>query len=204
MRKRLRTSCLLLVVSVWTPLGALGAEPCVTPPVRQSDADVYRAVLADLHARRSRPRKPNLLVVLDISPDRSGQRVTGHTGDYFRRTLRAVRADTIETFLCAAMAVGHLPDTLVPQRGIELVSGGTLHRALERPGADYWREFGRRYPRASGVVSLSRVAYAPDGTEAMVHVAFRTGLLGGDGQALVLKRESDGWHIVEVVGTWES
>lgn len=97
-----------------------------------------------------------------------------------------------------------MPKALTRDRDVQLASEGELQRTLERPGSDYWRAFTRRYPRAAGLVSLSRVAYSADGAAAMVHVTFAGGLLNAYGEAVVLRLVNGAWNVVDYVHTWES
>jgi len=195
------TGTLLLGV---VSLSAQTNTPCSPAAPRDADLAVYRAVLAHPSVLDGKSKKRGLVVVREMSPERSGFRASDRSVDYFRRFLREPDSELIAAFLCSASGHGVVPEALARERDVQLVSEDELQRTLERPGNDFWRSFTRRYPRAAGLVSLSPVAYSAGDTAAMVHVTFAGGLLNAHGEAVVLRLVNRVWYVVEYVHTWES
>lgn len=185
-------------------LSAQPVTPCSRAAPRDTDLAVYRAVLAHPSVLDGTSKQRGLVVVREMSPERSRFTPSGRSDEYLRRSLREPDPALIAAFRCAATERGAVPEAFGHERNVQLVSDDELRRTLERPGSDYWREFGRRYPRAAGLVSLSPVAYSADGTAAMLHVAFASNALIGHGEAIVLKFVAGAWYVVDHVGTWVS
>lgn len=188
-------------------LGSSSAEPpngCPPAVAQDTDISVYRAALAHPSVLDDKAKKRGLVVVREMSPERSSFSVSDRGAGYFRRFLRQPDPALIADFLCAATGRGVVPKALARDRDVQLVSEDELQRTLERPGVDFWRAFTRRYPRAAGLVTLSPVAYSADGTAAMVHVTFAGGLLNAHGEAVVLRLVNGAWNVVDHVHTWES
>lgn len=69
---------------------------------------------------------------------------------------------------------------------------------------EFWPAFYSRYPGSSGIMSLSRVGYSPDGNAAMVYVGVSCGGLCGAGYDIILVKEDGKWKIKEGVMLWIS
>jgi hypothetical protein len=103
--------------------------------------------------------------------------------------------------------VAPLAITRVPMR---VVSAATLD-SLEQGGPDengtlpFWGAFEKRFPNSYGLVSLSRVGFNAEATQAVVNVDHGCGGLCGEGTIVMLGRDPSGrWRIVDRRGTWIS
>jgi hypothetical protein len=99
----------------------------------------------------------------------------------------------------------------VPYR---MISESELRAAFGvRPGAGWndadlvtgWDRLADRFPGLAGVVSVSRAAFAPDGTTALVYYAVGCGDLCGGGEYVALRRTADGgWRVIRSLDVWAS
>lgn len=67
-----------------------------------------------------------------------------------------------------------------------------------------WERFAARFPRADGVIRLSRVAFSTDGDWALMYYDVQCGLTCGGGSYLGLRRDGDTWRVVADVNLWAS
>lgn len=202
---KLRAATVVVAMLTWSAAADAQSPPASAPfEPRDADVAVYQAALSHASVRGTNPKRPRLVVVQEMSPERSQLQVGERSADDFRRFVRAPNLALITQFLCLSQGRSVVPRAVADAPGILLLSEQALSRALEGPGRDYWREFGRRFPKAAGIVGLSPVAYSLDGTEAMVHVAIARGLLNAHGQAMVLRLAAGAWQVVDHIHTWES
>jgi len=73
-----------------------------------------------------------------------------------------------------------------------------------RGNKDGWQVFSQNYPASAGLITLSRVGFNPDKTQALVFVAHTCGLLCGEGNYFVLAKKDGEWKIVKGMVTWVS
>ena len=79
----------------------------------------------------------------------------------------------------------------------------------ERPNPDNcmeaeWEKFYDKFPNSQGIMSLSRVGFNQDGTEALVYVEDWCGWLCGEGNYVLLSKENGQWVIRKKMGVFVS
>lgn len=69
-----------------------------------------------------------------------------------------------------------------------------------------WKEFYKRYPGSGGYITVSRVGFNKDKSEAFVYISSQSGWLIGSGYFVLLSRPSkdDKWGVVKEVMLWIS
>ncbi|HKS30416.1 MAG TPA: hypothetical protein VJS44_21500 [Pyrinomonadaceae bacterium] len=68
-----------------------------------------------------------------------------------------------------------------------------------------WEAFHRKYPKSSGILSLSRVGFNSDKTQAIVYKGWSCGGLCGGGGYILLKKKKGVWVVGPGIGpTWVS
>ena len=65
-----------------------------------------------------------------------------------------------------------------------------------------WEEYYREHPGATGYISLSRVGFSPDMTQAVVYVELLCGSLCADGSYAVLSMENGEWKEAKQIHFW--
>ncbi|QQS48892.1 MAG: hypothetical protein IPM66_09830 [Acidobacteriota bacterium] len=74
-----------------------------------------------------------------------------------------------------------------------------------KSGRDGWGNYYGRYPNSQGLLSLSRVGFCKNGTEAVVYIANRYSADGGWGRLTLLKKNrSKKWRVVKDIILWVS
>jgi hypothetical protein len=187
---------------VATP-SAQSVHDCAPAAPRESDAEIVRATLTHPSVRGD-TKKSRLVVVRDIAPDGLGFKADAGTPAFFERHMRTPNPDLVARFLCVVGGRGLVPAAVDQDREIRLVADADLKRTLEGPGRDYWRKFATRFPDAAGIVRVSPIAYSADSTEAMMFVAFASGMLNAHGDAVLLRFVAGRWYVVDHVQTWFS
>ena len=71
-------------------------------------------------------------------------------------------------------------------------------------GGTGWRGFYQKHPHASGLITLSRIGFNRDHTEAFVYDTYSCGGLCGEGNYVVLKKVGSVWRIQDTACIWES
>jgi hypothetical protein len=74
-----------------------------------------------------------------------------------------------------------------------------------KEGGGGWEAFHKKYPKASGIMTVSRVGFNADKTQALVYTGWSCGGLCGGGGYTLLTKKSGGWVKAGHVGpTWVS
>lgn len=69
---------------------------------------------------------------------------------------------------------------------------------------DGWEVFHKKYPTADAIITLSRVGFNKDKSQALMFVAHSCGWLCGEGNYILLVNKADGWKVEKKLMTWIS
>lgn len=69
---------------------------------------------------------------------------------------------------------------------------------------DFWSAFRENYPEAGAIISISRVGFNAEHTQAIIEVGYATGPLGGEGDYVLLDKENGVWKVQYLLGAWIS
>jgi hypothetical protein len=148
---------------------------------------------------------PSMLVVADSTDLRMGLDDTnGDTARLmFRFRFPTARAALIDAFLNVnrARTATRLPRLQVPVRILARASFDSLFTHTVRRG---WEQFWAQYPHAQGMMTVSQVAFDPEGQQALVYIGNSRGSLAGEGLILLLERTPAGWRVLANQTTWVS
>lgn len=168
-------------------------------------ADTLRTELelgADIESCKKSTRKD---LALEIAPpfynslaDKAYRFVS--RGDYDR----ALREDTIESFLERSCAPGPLSQTFHTDLPRKFIPQEKAHFRGQPMLKDESKSFERLYPGASGIISFSHVGFDSTLDEAIVSTGFVCGGLCGTGYRYVLRKKSGRWEVVEWLMVWVS
>ncbi|MEO7363207.1 MAG: hypothetical protein ABI120_22935 [Gemmatimonadaceae bacterium] len=184
-------------------------------PNNPVDAAVYAAVLDSLFDMQRSSAHP--AVVLDDSTDHFPRdSVAPEFWEIFDALTTPDRSVTrnFESAVQTRIALRPIEGQLRNATRVPFVfSNATVYQRLRRaadsvsrgqPAAQsvavevYWQGFRETYPTAGGVVLLSAIGYSRSGRIAVVNVKYGCGGLCGEGRVVMLRRESNGWHVVEI------
>jgi len=71
-------------------------------------------------------------------------------------------------------------------------------------GGDWWGEFYRRFPGSEGILTLSRVGFNAERTQALFYFSNRCGGLCGAGSYVVMEKRGSDWVISKEIEMWVS
>jgi hypothetical protein len=74
-----------------------------------------------------------------------------------------------------------------------------------KSGVDGWKTFYQKYPNSNGFLTLSRVGFNADRTQALVYKGWHCGGLCGSGSYFLLRKKKGGWVVGPSIGpAWVS
>lgn len=79
-----------------------------------------------------------------------------------------------------------------------------LNEDLPRDPLHYWEQLRTGYPDLVAIESASRVGFNRSHTQAVVLVGYRTGLIGGGGQYVLLEKKNNVWEVRHRLCAWLS
>lgn len=79
-----------------------------------------------------------------------------------------------------------------------------LNEELPRDPVVYWEQLRTKYPDLGAIEEASRVGVNFSGNQAVVLVGYHTGLIGGEGQYILLEKENGRWEIKHRLRAWLS
>lgn len=192
---RCKRVVLLLVLSVTS--AACASHTSRRPPVgvgfdREAETKaVYSAVLNGLYARDWLNREVKQWVI-----DPEIHAVIGGRDDLIRNRIEDARADALADFERPRPA-GRVPPDLapgLPVRWFTDVDFAALPKAGD--GAGYgWAAFHQKFPGSPGHVTLSRIGFSVDGTEAIVEPGCWFDSLGGARTIVRLRKVHGNWQV---------
>ena len=193
-RLLLLTAALLLVSCGGT---VAVPTPAPTPDIAPEEAAVYAAAIQAYLGGAPDPLVLADQTALDISRD-----VT-ETLDYVTQKLTGTDPATLANFQARNDRAQPLsPDLALPFRYVLLTD--TEQQSFFQPDAGGWDAFYQRYPKAQGIMRLSRVGFNADMTQALVYVGNQSHYLAGAGYYFLLAKKGGTWRVVDKVMTWIS
>ncbi|MEO8193733.1 MAG: hypothetical protein ABI681_07770 [Gemmatimonadales bacterium] len=176
-------------------------------PEPELDYTVYSATLDGLFGQPmpSDSGRRARFVVRD-STLAGGLATAGLKTEYIRRQFgnRAKAFEgTTESFLARNQSRVALSATLFTARGsVETASSRELPPPNDPDG--YWRAYYERFPRARGLIGLSRPGYDKARRHALVYYSMGCGGLCGEGGYVLLERREGKWLVLKRVVTMMS
>jgi hypothetical protein len=159
---------------------------------------VYRAILADGFTER-RP-----VIVIDNKFSRysaEGQLEELHKLESLTRT-DGLEAATLQDFFYKNKE--RVSTERVYLTGYVGIPFEELQSIFEHYGMNGWTQMRQRYSNSHGVLTLSRVGFNKEHTQAFVCVGFATDFTAGSGGYLLLQRTGGQWTMKEVGDVWVS
>lgn len=161
----------------------------------EDDLAVYRAIL-------SGPRYSGSKIVVEEMSGRGGSIVYDMLN---KEQVKGTSAMAIRNFKRWNLAPESLRWIGEISPRIEFLSSEEEGQIFigDMPG-EGWSRFYQRYPGSGGLVSLSRIGFNDDHTEALVYVAHTCGSLCGSGEFVILKKDHGRWTIDRTDTMWVS
>jgi hypothetical protein len=89
---------------------------------------------------------------------------------------------------------------------LNFLSRDELKRIFEKRDEKYdgWKAFRQKYPGAGEIITLSRVGFNPDKSQALIFVGYQCDWLCGEGNYILLTKRDGEWKIEKKSMTWIS
>src|SRR6266850_2743089 len=165
-----------------------------TPPDQTGAEDyaVYSAALSD-------PRYIDSSVKLLVIRDRtfrypSSQQKKSKIPDLIERVPELER-DTLNDYQARNKDEQQLSSLFNLKVKSELIDGRNIDELLEKNFIEGWQAIKAKYPDSNGVITLSRVGFNRQKTQALVYIAISCGPHCGEGNFMLLSKTRDGWSI---------
>jgi hypothetical protein len=184
----------------------LFASAAADPAPNRDEIAVYRAVLAEpsCNGLGRVPGHTTLVVQREADPltDSWWRPVETDRRVALERWFPQATPQEIQTFLQTERSARLLPTDALHAPGLITVDAAIL--SALGPGGDFWENFFKRYPGATGLIRLATVSVRPDQQRVFAYCGLGYGLLGGEGTLLLLDRTPTGWTVMAKQMLWES
>jgi len=191
------------------------AEVLIEP--EKADYAVYSALIDNYFSGSRARHSKNLLIIENRTTDEGQYHLTCDTGmagqckkpfaDRLREVLGDVDQSAVDNFVLRNRAGRSLTASFAIEEKYVLVSKEKLKEAFEPCSSeawDCWKNFFKRYPKASRITRLSAVGFNSERTQALVYLATSCGGLCGGGMIAFLVKEQERWKVVEKKQLWIS
>jgi hypothetical protein len=170
-------------------------------PDSKDEPSIYRAVLDSLYSFYG--ERPRTVVISDQHRTTQGG-VPPHESHVDSSTIAAYNffsdiSDRMNPTFSYGVPVAILSNEskqALEREGVPLEREAILHSANEEP-TGFWLAFRNHYPGAWGYVELSRTAFNPEHTQALVLSVHHCGSECESGDTWLLRREGERWSIAE-------
>lgn len=115
-----------------------------------------------------------------------------------------LRPDTIQDFLDKSCTEGQLSTTFHTDLPRTFLDSRSFEFNLVPNQKNGLKDFGRTFPGADGIISLSHVGFDPTLHEAIVSSAYVCGMLCGEGRRHILRKIRGKWVVVQSLVVWIS
>jgi hypothetical protein len=185
---------------LWSHILAAPARPAST----QSSPDpeeyaVYGALLKDMFIGKETKR---LIVEQDTA-----------VGDYsdsdpasLLERLTPLTRETVEDFRARNAQPSELSDKFGLEVTINFISKDEIKKIFEKRDDKYdgWEAFRKKYPGAGSIITLSRVGFSQDKSQALIFVGYQCDWLCGQGNYILLTKKGGDWKVEKKSMTWIS
>lgn len=182
------------------------APPSANPVPRDEEYAIYSVLLNRISRSPEDGGEIQLLVINDQT---SVDEVTDHSPEEVFKMYKEALTPTLSAALRDYKSKNEQPRHLTKSFDLKfdyaLVSkeefGGFFKGKNLR---EDWDSFYRKYPNSPGYISLSRVGFSPDMTQAVVYMEYTCGGLCADGSYAILYQENGEWKEVKRIHFWAS
>ena len=149
-------------------------------------------------------------VVINSVTDTSGMdyesKEPWEIGSYIRESLPALQRSTIRSFETRNRKPIVLSAENFEQHSVSIVAEHELSKIFNRAegGGGWWPEYYERFADAQGILTLSRVGFNSEGTQALLYYGNQYAGLGGKGEMVLFDRVDNRWLITKRYMIWIS
>jgi len=125
------------------------------------------------------------------------------TAEFLRGKYPALQQATLDSFLRANLQQALVHSSFRLPVNYQLIDAAK-ETSIFRKGGGSWDAFYQQYPGSSGIVTLSRVGFGVDGTQALFYFEKVCGGLCGGGYYVAMEKRDSGWVIGAEINIWVS
>lgn len=184
-----------------TESGQIKEPSAIDPKSSDANSEEYKIYLTALAG------KTETFVVRDKTDiDRDSKNFASLESRGFTNFLGQINSDTKADFLKKNENPVNLDKISLSDLEYVFISTAELKEkfAYKFDGEMNWEAFREKYPKARNLYTLSRVGFSADRRQALVFVTNWGGSACGEGNYLLLRKENDGWKIVNKIMIWIS
>ena len=198
----MKSKALLLALAV-TFLGVAKVNSDVdgvsSDSVQQEEASVYA-----FHVNSEYVKKDTKLIVLRDQTSRGVDETENRLRKRLRDSLKQIQQETIEDFIARNGRSWGLNKNPAVQFKVKHV---LISRKVETQvfqGRQGWQVFYARYPDSRGIITLSRVGFSKDQTQAILYVENQSHGRTGSGYYVLFRKRGEKWEEVARSLVWLS
>lgn len=121
---------------------------------------------------------------------------------YLKKKAPSLKPTTVTAFREANLRQAPLSRSFRLPVEYELVSSAEIDAIFDRDG--WWPDYYKKYPDSQGHLTLSRVGFSPDRTQALFYASNHCGGKCGTGSYVVMEKRGSSWTKVKEVVMWIS
>ena len=159
---------------------------------------IYSAIISQYYVSRGM----NAFVILnqtDFDPP-EGRDQTAQLKDHLR-TLTS--PDAVDDYFSRNDQSESITSHFALPLEYRLISLEELRHFFGKEGGD-WEAFYKKYPKSSGLITLSRLGLSQNGDRALVYVSHQCGFLCGTGKYFSLQKDDGRWKVLQEYMRWIS
>ncbi len=191
-----------LVISLTLSIALLcGCQPATpSTPTPDPEEEEYRVYSAVIQARYTRDDTKLVVIIdqTDLPAEDLDQRLEGDLKETFK-----LKSDLIENFKAQNQGPQALKNAFELSLPYQLVTKEEIRKLFQRQGGG-WQEFYEKYPDSQGHITLSRVGFNKQTTQALLYVGNQFGDLAGTGYYYLLSKQDGNWVIADEIMVWIS
>jgi len=189
----MRQVVLILFVLLIAPL-YLDAQGAETKTDETEEYAVYSALISQKFVRD----ETRLVVITD--PTCCGNK---DLDPWRLKQLEPISPDTVDSFKERDKETKHLERGFTLSIAYRIVDYKQIEKLFTAGmPAEGLKTFYQLYPQSNGYLTLSRVGFNKDRTEALVNTGWMRGALFGEGHYFLLSKKDGRWRIERSIATW--
>jgi hypothetical protein len=178
--------------------------------VTQSEYEVFSVYIAHYFAGKAAKERTGLAVSQIIITDTTEYDQSEIEEDmpweemqkFLRKEVPSLQSATIRNFRQMSLRQANLQERFNLPLPYQLVAGSTLGSIIHDI-AD-WPEYYKQYPGAQGFLTLSRIGFSPDRTQAFFYASNNCGGKCATGSFTVAEKHGTRWVVVKEMIVWVS
>ena len=200
----MRSLLLLLLLFIVAACSRSGQDDLPRPSALESE--VYTALIGQMAL--GSPEQTNSSAVLTrktaIKTSHSMPSINSPLPRQVHRDIPTLTEALWTDFTQRNAEQAELRNVFTEQGVTEVVHEDSIDAIFSSPPVGGWHVFHDRYPEAEGIITVSRVGFNADNSQALVFFAFNCGGLCGSGKYAFLRRMDGEWRLIATSIAWEA